>query len=152
MREILFRGKRIDNGEWVEGYFFKTPLTDEATGSEPNEGWFFLTGKPRYCISTVDSGCVFEIDPATVGQYTGLKDNNGNKIFEGDILQWDDEENFHSVMKYGEMKADEEESYFGWHIECIENGCGGVFIIDDLNYMQVIGNIHDNPELMGGNT
>jgi hypothetical protein len=64
MREIKFKGKRIDNGEWVEGHYFITPLTDEATGSKPEDGWYFLTGRERHCISK--NNCVYEIDDSTL--------------------------------------------------------------------------------------
>ena len=69
MREIKFRGKRVDNGGWVCGHYFETPLSDEATGSDPKDGWFFLTGRHRHCISK--TGCVFEVMPETIGQFTG---------------------------------------------------------------------------------
>ena len=60
-----YRGKRVDNGEWVYGYYFKTPLTDESTGSKPEDGWHFLSGRVRSCIST-ETGCVYEVNPETV--------------------------------------------------------------------------------------
>ena len=80
MREILFRGKRTDNGEWVYGYYTKAR--------------YYLNGKEMHIIFAPDgeafprcefAGCE-DVIPETVGQYTGLTDNNGRKIFEGGIF------------------------------------------------------------------
>jgi uncharacterized phage protein (TIGR01671 family) len=130
MREILFRGKRTDTGEWVEGYFCKTRIKDTCyiTQSEGGD-----------CCNEyfVD----YEVIPETVGQYTGLEDRNGKKIFEGDILKNED-----GYVYDGEYKT--EVAYF------LGEFCGlGFCNIDpsDFKYCEVIGNIHDNPELLEGN-
>ena len=78
MREILFRGKRIDNGEWVQGYPCRY-------------GWI---GKEKDYIIPDYASALYtaEIDPETIGQYTGIVDKYGMKIFEGDIV-WNDYDN-----------------------------------------------------------
>ena len=126
MREILFRGKRIDNGDLVEGAF----LNDR-------DGAFYICHTVSD-ISYGDSGnrrrigCWYNVDPSTVGQYTGLKDKNGNKIFEGDIL----------ALRNGIPRVVRFED--------------GAFVLENTaipmrfaNKFEVIGNITDNPELLG---
>ena len=70
MREILFRGKRVANGKWVKGFAFEQHSPTEK------EQWYIRSYETDY-----------NVDPETVGQYTGLTDKNGKKIFEGDILR-----------------------------------------------------------------
>lgn len=119
MREILFRGKRKDNGELTEGYFFKiwdrTFLLWGMTGDNPN---------------------MVEVIPETVGQFTGLTDKNGKKIFEGDIMQLCSA--CYPCLVYWDGK--------GWAWE--QNGKRREIDLT-REKMDTIGNIYDNPELLG---
>ena len=140
MREIKFRGKRLDNGEWESGDLLENQgrnfiyhATSESTIEDNDDG--------RIVVVAV------EVDPATIGQYTELKDKNGSDIWEGDIVMAEsrDEEYdnllvglpFLIMFSYGEFCiAEDEESPWG--------------SISNLDILEVIGNIHDNPELLKG--
>ena len=144
MREILFRGKRIDNGEWVEGgSIFK--LINKS-GEH-----FFIPRFNEKVIATHDDnmniialeGCIlYKVDPETVGQYTGLIDKNGVKIFEGDIITIPDSKNMGrpALIRYDYVRATYEVSRSGYN---------PLSLIDAREFYEVIGNIHDNPELLG---
>ena len=132
MREILFRGKRVDNGKWEEGWygmqcFGSWPLRHAIAPSEEAE-----------------KGCLRyeEIDPATVGQYTGLTDNYGAKIFEGDIVEgsYFDEEDGYGIVQWndGAFEISNNHVCATFHDNCY------------ASEFSVIGNIHDTPELLGG--
>ena len=116
-RQIEFRGKTF-GGDWVCGDYFKTPLTDEATNSKPEDGWFFLIGKVRHCIS--DDGCVYEVDPKTIGEYINKKDNKNNKIFEGDKLKI---YNYNYNYEYGVEHKSLKSIYYGI-VECYSDITG----------------------------
>ncbi len=121
MREILFRGKRIDNGEWAEGL----PSYDENGNLAEIEVY------RGFCNCNI---C--EIDLGTVCQYTGLTDRNGRKIFEGDIVRLPKCENDIAVFS---LKGC---NYF------LKGKCSDYEIENcDGEYFEVIGNIFDNPDL-----
>ena len=137
MHEYLFRGKRIDNGEWVEGYYL-------YRGEECSK-----IGTDVHYIVTHDL-CGFswhEVIPETVGQYTGLTDKNGKKIFEGDIIRY---VNLLGKRVNAFVKIDI--TVASWMCESFykdkEQGFLSNWIGESGGY--VIGNIHDNPELLKG--
>ena len=140
MREILFKGKREDNGEWVEGSL------SIQNGETLNDG----TRTFEYRIMGM-RGELDYVDPETVCQYTGLKGKNGKKIFEGDIVRAKViERGLSGVKKYTsvyEVAYHPKYCYFYLKKERNNllfdgNWSYGVFIED------VIGNIFDNPELL----
>ena len=134
MREILFRGKRIDNGEWVEGNLFVPDKAETPT---------------QICIGTNIVRISYDIDPSTVGQYTGLTDKNGKKIFEGDIVaqSWYDfdEPADDSFGEVGFSDCDCSFSIIDFNKnEIMSMGQGCAYYWE----AEVIGNIHDSPELL----
>lgn len=155
MREILFRGKREDNGQWVIGFLSKTRGLDN---------------KLHICIDYEEKGlmCSSIVVPTTIGQYTGLTDKNGTKIFEGDIIRYADMYDYNCYLE----SLDNTEAYdkidFGyiWTVDEIVYGIKTGYPAFDLNnhdwdcnglselnesgnyFYEVIGNIHDNLELL----
>jgi len=129
-REIIFKAKRKDNGEWVEGYFVKTKLGKDTSPSDVvfvpwkenrNEEWGWI-----------------KVDPDTLCQYTGLTDKNDKKIWENDIVELPNEEGYFTC------KWEEDAARF------VMNGDG--LTVDFDNYWsyqtEVAGNIFENPELL----
>ena len=130
MREILFRGKWKNSGEWVYGNLFNPDKTDTPT---------------QICIGTYIARTCYEIDPETVCQYTGLTDKNGRKIFEGDIVVFADffnDEIHRGVVYWCDL---------AFWFDCTETeGDEGIYSLAYIsaNILEVIGNIYDNPELL----
>ena len=138
MRKILFRGKRVGNGEWIYGYYvpvcFGRFPCKPAIVPEPDGIWEPIAVKPE-----------------TIGQYTGLTDKNGKKIFEGDILK--------IVHKYQSPFDDDTKEYtdittdvvfFDDEGLCFSYGNSPFLcVVDNVTAeYEVIGNIHDNPEML----
>ena len=144
MREILFRGKRLDNGEWVEGWYQPETTIKHWDGIQETVGVTIAY--------KVEDGFLEDtlVDPPTVGQYTGLKDKNGKRIFEGDIIQYYERQFCGKDTPVCDVVAYTEggfavKSYFlnNWLWDSVHGNI-------QLRDVEVIGNIHDNPELQKG--
>ena len=141
MREILFRGKRLDNGEWVYGSLFvgfkKSYICPEAIAMYNFDGALCLGG-------------FVEVDPSTIGQYTGLEDKNGKRIFEGDIVH----------ILGNQSVADWKSVNYNALIAFLDGGFCAIdgtieehafrrYALARMDFdLEVIGNAHDNPELL----
>lgn len=148
MREILFRGKRLDNGEWVEGFYCKhdTVKVCFTTDDPKTKHLIVMDGSCDWGFEPPLQGV--EVGPSTVGQFTGLLDKNGKRIFEGDIVEdgW-----VKGVVKFLEGTFDSGcYRYNGWVVEC--QGCVDHRALSDAGEEWekpvVLGDIYDNPELL----
>ena len=127
IREVIFRGKRTDNGKWVKGYLYITHIGSHEIGS--------------YDAEINIERLTFDVIPETVGQYTGLTDKNGVRIFEGDIV---------SLVKHDGLIY--KVVYVPCRYELVNSKGVNCFVLDiyKSENIEVIGNIYDNPELLGG--
>ena len=125
MRKIKFRGKQPDNGEWIYGYYIGD------------------CGDGMHEICTETDGIMLDVDPETVGELTGLLDKNGKEIYEGDVIKmtW---YNSYGTQKecIGEVKYDQTDCRFIIGARKWLRAYG--------SHLEVIGNIHDNQELLEG--
>lgn len=133
MREILFRGKCAQGKEWKYGYFFAKPILEKYFIELGNEMW--------------------QVDQSTVGQYTGLTDKNGEKIFEGDICYFTVFDCFDNDTQYRGVVVYSGSRFMLWKSVGSEYyGADGGFDLDWViaqdDEFEIVGNIHDTPELL----
>ena len=133
MREIKFRGKRLDNGEWLYGYMIGNDV---------------IVGEiVEFCDEYFNTEFWWRVDPETVGQYTGLKDKNGKEIYEGDIIEfdkWMPNETFVRVIR-GEVYWSNK-GYWA-----VRNKDGKFLeLLGRTENPEQIGNIYVSPELLKG--
>ena len=132
MREILFRGKRIDNGELVEGFLLKECNYATCSWNLAIEYKTDRFGKFAYDVA--------EIIPESISEFVGLTDKNGKKIFEGDIVRYMNKETM--VVVWNNDSASFAIAYSAINFNYLAT------ISSAHIYLEVIGNIHDNPELL----
>lgn len=142
-KETLFHGKRVDNGEWAEGDLLHGYCSEKSTD-----------------IASMDISCTVEVIPETVGQYIGKDDKNGKKIFDGAILKGhiypfyasnDNTFNYYAVVIWFEETC----SYRLVAVKAPNSNGRGISEGNDYNFeefqsedWEIIGNVHDNPELL----
>ena len=141
MREIKFRGKRLDNGEWIYGSLLVSHFKDDK--------------KERYFITQFSGNYTFdhEVDPNTVGQFTGLRDKNGRDIWEGDIFKEDGSGIVRSVFRVpGGLAFEDNPVSFGYDHRAPVYPYSSIAEMQSVSWLsqccEVIGNIHDDPELL----
>jgi len=137
MRTIKFRGKRLDNNEWVYGYLYELALpSGEASMILTQDNNHLDTHlEPKYHLAFTLWVDLFLVDPETVGQFTGLQDADGNDIYEGDMLLSDENAEVFEVV-YDAPRF------------CFKDNVFGFRFLNHPEFFHVIGNRYDNPELI----
>jgi uncharacterized phage protein (TIGR01671 family) len=148
MREIIFRGKRVDNSDWVEGAYYKQ---DYFYGDEVEKHIIITSSDALTNDFDLD---FYEVIPETIGQFTGMTDKNGKRIFEGDIIcanTVDTNTSRIATVGFGNfIDANNDDEYLGFYIEfdSIKTTITQLNLEILKNRFEVIGNIHDNGELL----
>ena len=158
----LYHAKRTYNGKWVEGCLVVTPQGD---------AYIISTAETKRDVNVLINQCSLNVDPETIGQFTGLTDKNGVRIFEGDIVRYNTFDDFdcQSVVKFGEYNQDGSAGEYsaskciGFYVDvdnftcpdwceygsnCFSNYLKQQNILEVAQYCEIIGNIHDDPELL----
>lgn len=158
MREIKFRGKRLDNSEWLYGSLINNAFTVSATGAQCT--YIFDNSIIEYdCFTEIGEivDDIGEVDPATVGQFTGLKDIKGVEIYEGDKLDDPDDDGIDYRVEFNKANASFDVVSYGIRGSLMEHGFDedageygelDRYNFEDENHHYVIGTIHDDQELM----
>lgn len=133
MREIVFRGKDINNKGWVYGALVQQqddPLREKT----------LIISYSNYQYGDFSEAVIHEVDPETVGQYTGFVDKKGKKIFEGDIVSIYNSKAFLFAVEWNNQYV----------LKCTTNGVSDniLNVIESSEDVEVVGNIYDNPELI----
>lgn len=155
-RELKFRGKRKDNGEWIKGMLCYVFNNTNNLAIMPNN--YFATremgvdeeGDSIISETEMALGGFMSVITETVGQFTGLTDKNGNEIYDGDVLNLKFIEDYHndcvSVDEGSNVLGNVKFESGGWYVSEKDSTWYFLFSILDICCIEVIGNIHDNPE------
>lgn len=152
MREIKFRGKRIDNGEWVYGYYINQYVGEcnEATGAWEDVLRSFILKESHEDYSFENT---HRVDPQTVGQYANIQDDDGNDLYEGNIVDGQAIACNGGFKYRGKVIFYKQNNVHGWHVEDEDGGAWELkqlatrISLDHITG-RIVGNIHDNPELL----
>lgn len=156
MKEILFHGKRIDNGDWVEGYYIELPYGSLGATIFSNDDELVCEDTKSYIIRVFTKQHTnysnsnplqviecekYEVIPETVGQFTGLTDKNGKKFFEGDIVKFS-----HPAFNKSQIGVISYEMNETGFVLRYKGDYSWIAYTNE--FYEVIGNIYDNPELL----